>query len=202
MRKLFFLFLIIGLACRVYAQCSVVTISPTYPTVCGGSGSTTITANPTGGAGPYTYSWNTGQTTQSIVVTVGGTYIVTVSSPGCPPVIDSVKVIQATIPAAWNSGPVCEGSTLFLSAANFDNATYSWTGPNSFTDSIKEPFINNVTFSNAGVYKVSVTVNGCKSAQGATTVTVVAKPPTPVAGNICRTCRLVRNRKTTGLTNP
>lgn len=44
----------------------------------------TLTANPTGGSGGFTYSWSTGDTSQAISVTTSGTYTVTVTdSNGC-----------------------------------------------------------------------------------------------------------------------
>jgi len=39
----------------------------------------TLTANPTGGSGPYTYLWSTGAISQAISVTTTGTYTVTVT---------------------------------------------------------------------------------------------------------------------------
>src|SRR4029434_443060 len=58
-------------------------------------------------------------------------------------------------------------------------ATYSWTGPNSFTSSQQNP--TNAT--EAGTYFVTVTVNGCTSAAGTTTVVVNPTPATPAASN-------------------
>ena len=43
-----------------------VEILPANPVVCFGGTNTTITANPSGGAPPYSYLWNTGETAQSI----------------------------------------------------------------------------------------------------------------------------------------
>ncbi|OQP61197.1 hypothetical protein A3860_05655 [Niastella vici] len=49
-----------------------------------GSSSLTIAAQPAGGTAPYTYKWNTGKTTQSIIVTAAGTYTVSVTdAKGC-----------------------------------------------------------------------------------------------------------------------
>jgi gliding motility-associated-like protein len=132
--------------------------------------------------------WNTGATTSSINVTTGGVYKVTVFSAGCGPVTDTVTVGQATVPTAWNSGPVCSGQPLYLLVANYDNATYNWTGPNGFTSTDKNPVINNAVLSNAGTYGVQVTTNGCTTAPGFTTVIVNQTPPTPVAGNNTPIC--------------
>jgi len=68
------------------------TILPLNPTVCFGSSGTTITANGGGGTPPYTYLWNTGDTTQSIFVNVGTYWVVLGDSSGCPPSYDTVVV--------------------------------------------------------------------------------------------------------------
>lgn len=62
-------------------------------------------------------------------------------------------------PAIDHSNP-CYGETMQLTAQEVNNATYSWTGPNGFTASIREPQIQNVTFSNSGTYTCSITVPG------------------------------------------
>ncbi len=81
-----------------------VDIQPDTPAVCYGGSTTSITANPTGGAPPYTYEWSTGETTQTIDVG-GGVYYVTVSDTSvCPPVIDSVTVYQFSLPIQAHAG--------------------------------------------------------------------------------------------------
>lgn len=63
---------------------------------------------------------------------------------------------------ANNDGPVCFGSTVNLSATTIGGATYSWTGPNSFSSSVQNP---SLTFSAAaaGTYTVNVSQGGCTS---------------------------------------
>ena len=53
----------------------------------------TITANTTGGTIPYTYSWSTGETTNSIVVTSDGVYSVTATDANGCIVEDDISVI-------------------------------------------------------------------------------------------------------------
>ena len=62
-------------------------------------------------------------------------------------------------------------------------AAYSWTGPNGFTSSAQNPSIPNATTSASGIYSVTVLLNGCTSAAGATTATVNATPAAPTASN-------------------
>ena len=86
-------------------------------------------------------------------------------------------------PTAGNSGPVCAGSTLNLTASTMAGATYSWTGPNGFTSGAQNPSIANATTSASGSYSVTATTNGCTSLAGMTVAVVNAIPSAPTAGN-------------------
>ena len=61
---------------------------------------------------------------------------------------------------AGNNGPVCAGATLTLTATTVSGATYTWTGPNSFTSSSQNPSLS-YSSAYAGVYTVQVTTGGC-----------------------------------------
>jgi hypothetical protein len=93
-----------------------------------------------------------------------------------------INSLPAT-PTAANNGPLCVGTTLNLTTPAVAGATYAWTGPNGFTSAVQNPTINNVTAADAGTYNVTVTVNGCTSAQGPTTVVINPQPATPTAAN-------------------
>src|ERR1051325_10397979 len=111
-----------------------------------------------------------------------GTYSVTITVNGCPSAPGSTNVVVNPIPAtptASNTGPYCVGSTISLSTPTVSGATYSWTGPNSFTSTQQNPTIPNATLADGGTYSVTVTVNGCTSAAGMTNVVVNANPATP-----------------------
>ena len=81
-------------------------------------------------------------------------------------------------PSASNFGPYCDGSTIALSTPEVTGATYSWSGPNNFASTDREPTLANATAANSGMYLVTVTANGCTSPQGSTNVVVNAPPPT------------------------
>jgi gliding motility-associated-like protein len=66
-------------------------------------------------------------------------------------------------------------------------ATYSWTGPNSFSSALQNPSIAGAVVADAGTYSVTVTVSGCTSAAG-TTAVVVDSTPIPVAGSNSPVC--------------
>lgn len=122
----------------------------------------------------------------------GGTYNVTVSSAGCPKT--SSGAIEVTVnqtpnaPSASSNAPVCEGTSLNLFASAINNATYNWTGPNSFTSALKNPVIRNITTTGAGAYSVTVTVNDCISTVSSINVIVKPLPQVPTAGNNTPVC--------------
>lgn len=71
---------------------------------------------------------------------------------------------QAT---ADNSGPYCEGSGIeLLGSANLAGATFSWTGPNGFVSTRKNP--DNAAA--AGLYILTIEQGGCPSAPDTTLV--------------------------------
>ena len=66
------------------------------------------------------------------------------------------------VPAITSNSPVCSGGTLNLSTPSVVGSMYSWTGPNSFSSTIHNPSITNVTTLQTGVYTVVVTdAAGC-----------------------------------------
>lgn len=104
-----------------------------------------------------------------------------------------VNPIPAT-PAPTNDGPICSGNTLNLSTAAVAGATYNWTGPAGFSSSVQNPSVAGVTAINGGNYSVTVTVNGCTSAAGVTSVIVKNTPNPPIAGSnspICEGSNLI-----------
>jgi hypothetical protein len=79
MGKIIFTLTLLLVSTGVFAQLTV-SINANPDTICAGS-STTLTANVTGGAMPYSYTWSNIQTTSAITVapTVTTTYTITVS---------------------------------------------------------------------------------------------------------------------------
>ncbi len=71
---------------------------------------------------------------------------------------------------------VCEGETIFLSAAPVAGATYAWSGPNGFTSVSQNPTIPFATTASSGVYSLIITVGGVSSSPVACTVVVNAIP--------------------------
>src|SRR5207237_421702 len=129
-----------------------------------------------------------------------GTYNVTVTVSGCTSAAGTTAAIVNALPAtptAGNDGPICAGATLSLTTPAVTGATYSWTGPNSFSSGLQNPAIANATAAASGTYNVTVTVSGCTSAAGTTAAIVNALPATPTAGNDGPICAGATLRLTT-----
>lgn len=175
----------IGCSSQPSAPVSVTVLQPPTPTIvangpvmfCSG-GSVMLTA-PAGYAG---YLWSNGETTQSITVTVSGSYSVQVTDGnGC--ISDPSNVIVVTVyspavpPIIVALGPttICDGESVTLSApAGY--AGYVWNNGQT---------TRNILVSTAGNYFVTVTdANGCTSAPSNTiTVSVIPQPDADAGSN-------------------
>jgi parallel beta-helix repeat protein len=177
------------------AATTSVTINPT-PATPSASGNTplcsgnnlTLSASAISGAtygwtGPNGYSSTTQSPTVPGITTSGaGTYSVTASVNGCASAPGSVAIVvnqTPSAPTASSNSPVCDGSSLNLSASTISGATYAWSAPNSYTATSQNPTITGVTTTATGTYLVTATVNGCTSASGSTSVVVNPIPTTP-----------------------
>ena len=82
---------------------------------------------------------------------------------------------QAPVITISNNSPVCEESSLLLSASGGNQ--YQWSGPNSFTVNGSSVQLNNVRLNHAGKYYVTVTdALGCMNKDS----TIVIVDPAPV----------------------
>ncbi|TND08455.1 MAG: CHU large protein [Bacteroidetes bacterium] len=126
-----------------------------------------------------------------ITLAGAGTYSLTVTANGCTSPVATTTVVVNPAPAAptaSSNSPICVGSTLNLTASNIVGATYSWTGPNSFTSSAQNPSIAGATLAASGTYSVTATVSGCTGPAGTVTVTVSPIPATPTASSNSPIC--------------
>jgi hypothetical protein len=142
------------------------TITPSGPTNLCSGGSVTLTAAPN-----TTYLWNTGDTTQSIVVNTNGSYWVSVANAtGCTatsPIV-VVSVSGPATPTITAGGPTtfCDGGSVTLSTSS--GGTLLWS--NSASGS-------SVNITQSGNYTVTTTDgNGCSATSAPVSVTV---NPTP-----------------------
>jgi gliding motility-associated-like protein len=102
-----------------------------------------------------------------------------IKSNGCWSLVSSPVVVKVNPspapPAVSSNSPIEEEKTLNLTATILDGATYSWTGPNSFTSIMQNPSILAAKPSNSGNYYATVTLNGCTSSSSLP-VSVVVNP--------------------------
>jgi hypothetical protein len=175
----------------------VVNATPATPTASNGgpycAGATIALSTPTIAGATYAWSGPNGfasslqnPTRASATTADAGTYSVTITVSGCTSAAGTTTVVVNAIPAtptASNGGPYCAGGTIALSTPTVAGATYAWTGPNGFTSALQNPTRSSATTADAGIYSVTVTVSGCTSAAGTTTVVVNAAPATPTASN-------------------
>lgn len=97
----------------------------------------------------------------------------------------TVTVIQQSATGSSNS-PVCPGGTLQL-FCSVGAPKYSWTGPNGFTSTLRNPTIPNAQAVNSGFYYVTVSNDSCSSQPFAIQV-LVAPPAGPVASGNSPVC--------------
>jgi hypothetical protein len=122
---------------------------------------------------------------------MAGTYSVTVTVGGCTSLAGTTAVVVNTTPAtptASSNTPVCSGNTINLSTPTVAGATYTWTGPSTFSSTTQNATRPSSTTAMAGTYSVTVTTNGCTSLAGTTAVVVNATPATPTASSNTPVC--------------
>jgi gliding motility-associated-like protein len=181
MHKQVLLFLFILLSFTGYSQvCTLkVNVSSSGPSICSGT-SVVLTANISGGTGPYTYIWNTGENTPSISVNKAGTYTVYVSdkTPGCQPVVQNITISSIATPDAptVSNQTVCPNTPATLVASG-PGGNYQWFDApvgGSFLQSgntYATPPITGTT-----IFYVQTTVSGCTSLRSAVSVYVTGRP--------------------------
>ena len=156
---------------------TIVTVNsmPTTPTI-SASGSTTLcpgesivltSSEPTGNI------WSTGEITQSITVTVAGTYSVTFNSVGCSAVSTGITVTTTTtlsVPTISTSGSttLCPGESIVLTSSEPTGNIWS-TG--EITQSI--------TVNAAGTYSVTIPSGACSVTSTEIEVITNPSPTTP-----------------------
>ncbi len=180
-------------------------VQPSGNNMCATSGnaSFTVVAN---GTAPFTYQWeyNNGGTWASVAngtpagatytnantstlsvagITAAGNYQYRSYITNCIGANNATSnVVTLTVnptpaaPTASNNSPLCAGTALNLTTPAVAGATYAWTGPDSFSSTLQNPTITGVTVAASGTYNVTVTLNGCTSIAGNTTVVVNPAP--------------------------
>jgi len=142
-------------------------------------GSATLTAVAVGGAGPFSYLWSTGETTQSIIVDQPGTYQVTVTGDnGCSDSV-TITITQSTdrpevsivAPDTVLTCDITEVTLTAQVAPETGVAAFSYLWSNGSTDP-------SMVVAEGGTY--TVTVTGEKGCSGAASVVITEDQEPPV----------------------
>ena len=174
------------------------TATPTNPTTCG-TRTGFITLNGLTANTPYTITYTKDGANQTASLTSdGGGFVIlnnlssglyddiVVTANNCPSTAAGPFSLSdpnpPVAPVLTNTGPLCSGNTLQLNATtnSIGTATWTWTGPNGFTNTLFNPSIPNVTTAASGDYFATVTINNCTSIPGKTTVVINPTPATPL----------------------
>jgi len=166
----------------------VLLVAATSLSICLGE-TTTLTAS-----GSANYVWNADPTLNTNIgatviatPTITTTYIANSTINGCSQTASiTVNVSSAPVSAISSNSPVCEGSTLNLTATSVVGATYLWSGPNVFSSLSQNPIIVSATPLSAGTYTCLVAIGSCISTYS-TNVIVDAAIPSVInaAGPFC-----------------
>ncbi|GAC1306937.1 MAG: hypothetical protein NVSMB24_18000 [Mucilaginibacter sp.] len=174
--------LIVILLCvfsKTYSQsCTLnVDINASSPAICSGN-SVTLTAAASSGTPAYTYAWNTGETTSSIVVNKEGTYTVTVTdkTAGCKPVARSITISSAPTPTAPTaaSTTTCPNGTATLKATAPGGAYQWYDSPAGGTLLASGDTYTTPPLTASTTYYVQTSSGQCTSARTAVTVSIVS----------------------------
>ncbi len=164
------------------------TVSPSSTMLCPG-GSSTLTAS----GSATTYSWNTGATSSSILITPAGTTVYSVTGTnanGCSKTgTVSVTVNPNPVVSATAATPVCLGGNLTFVNNSTGAGIYSWSGPSSYASTVANPVIANISYAQAGTYTLTGmnAATGC-SASNTLAVTVNASPSLTLAAGSSSLC--------------
>ena len=105
-------------------------------------------------------------------------YVWTQDTSGCHSVMQPVWVyVDSTSipPLITSSDTACVGDTIWLNAGYISNASYHWSGPNSYTSNSQNNFITPAQVIQSGVY--SVYVSGLLCTSTANTVNIIVLDP-------------------------
>lgn len=128
--------------------------------------------------GPAGYSSSSQNPTRANAIqSYSGEYTLVVTTAGCGTQTATALITVSPNLTATNinsNSPVCEASTLVLTATAYSGVTYAWAGPNGFTANTSTANRALMTTSDAGVYSITIISPGCTSYSGTRNVSVTA----------------------------
>jgi trimeric autotransporter adhesin len=167
-------------------------------TICNG-GTVNLNATPSGGVTSYSWVGSDATTSNlqnpSFTPTSNTTYSLTVSSgaaSGCSPatVYTTAVTVNATPTATvGNSGPICNGGTVSLTATPSGGvASYSWVGSDATSSNLQNPSFTPTSNTTYSLTVSSGAASGCSPVTVYTTAVTVNPTPTATVGNSGTIC--------------
>jgi hypothetical protein len=157
-------------------QINVCSITIPNVTITGAScvGSTATLSAP---VGYNSYTWSNNQTGNTINVTTGGTYYLTVTDSDCSTTVPvEVNFTESTPPQLTVSGSACPGDAQTIAVVGNYN-TYAWQGGSSG---------NSLVVTSPGTYSVTVNAGSCPAVASIdVTYTSVPEPQINITGPSC-----------------
>jgi len=154
---------------------------------CFGASDGTVSVSHAGGTGVVNFTWFDNPSLLPPDIGIGSTlgglaagpYFVSAQDEnGC--FVSGVSTVNepaaVQVPVATSNSSVCQLADIELFASTIGGATYTWSGPNTFTSTQQNPVIGGATFAMAGTYSVVATVGGCTSDPGTVVVNVETVP--------------------------
>ena len=153
-----------------------------------------FTFNNTGSKNYNRAEWNFGEGASIATANTAGPHTVTYSSPGFKTAVlqvfneDGCAVsitesflvgLKPALPQITGLKPrYCIGEIIELSTPILEGASYSWTGPAGFSASTAEIKVPVDGAGKAGIYSVTVSLNGCTSDPASVTIASIGQTPT------------------------
>ena len=152
--------------------------NPVNPT-CNGGNNGSLTVDATGGTPPYTYLWTGGQTTQTAINLLAGTYTVTVTATGGGGTTTASATLTQppvlTVTTSVSGSVTCLTAATATATVGGGTPAYSYQWSDGQTTSV-------ATFDQTGTYSITATdANGCTKA-ATVNITGNTTPPIAVVG--------------------
>jgi hypothetical protein len=125
----------------------------------------------------------------NVGLSAAGMYSVTATLNSCTSQGQNIYVSvnpQPSIPVVSNDSTECLNGTANLTSSAAQGVIYNWSGPGGFSSNMQNIIINNVQFSDSGLYSVFVTANSCNSDTAYSNLSVITVPvqPSSISGPV------------------
>lgn len=118
----------------------------------------------------------------------GGVYTVTVTSGDCTATASTTVVVNNNssptgVTAVVDPPALCAGGSVSFTGAASGATSWSWTGPDGFTETVQNPVISAITSAGGGAYTLTAS-NACGSTTTTVDVAIISLSFSAIAQNI------------------